>query len=193
MRIQSDALCGWLCRKQPPDGDKDLKAGRAYDGVRVLSIKPAQTRKVLRPHGAEREDKYRTATRPAELRVIVAEHGKKPFLKDGVVGELSKETNNSMVWRKEENIRQNSKFRAAKRSFVCHWHCHALSVHMLVQFRCCVTVFRAFWQIDKEIDYGEYTATFVQLQREQARAAKAAVAPQAPVVPAPAPAESSSQ
>ena len=25
-----------------------------------------------------------------------------------------------MIWRKEENVRKNSKFRAAKRSFVCH-------------------------------------------------------------------------
>ena len=120
MRVRSGAPYVWLCRKQPPDGDRDLQAGRAYDGVRVLSIKPAQTRKVLRAHGAEREDKYRTATRPAEMRVIVAEHGKKPFLKDGVVGELSRETNNSMIWRREENARKNSKFRAAKRSFVCH-------------------------------------------------------------------------
>ncbi len=178
--------CG--CSKQPPNGDKDLKAGRAYDGVRVLSIKPAQTRKVLRAHGAEREDKYRTATRPAELRVIVAEHGKKPFLKDGVVGELKKETNNSMVWRKEESLRNSSKLRAAKRSFVSYSHCHAPSV----QRRRCVILFRALWQIDKDIDYGEYTATIVELQREQARAAKSAAAPPAAPpapVPAPAPAE----
>ena len=115
-RVQS----GVDCSKQPLDGDKILQPGRAYDNVRVLSIKPAQTRHVLRAHGSEREDKYRTATRPAELRVIVAEHGKKPFLRDGVVGELRKETTNSMVWRREENIRQNSKLRAAKRSFVSH-------------------------------------------------------------------------
>ena len=58
--------------------------------VRVLSIRPAQTRRVLKPHGAETGDRYRSATRPAELRVIVAEHGKKPLLKDGVVGDLKR-------------------------------------------------------------------------------------------------------
>lgn len=106
------------CRKKPPEGDKHLEQGRAYDGVRVLSIKPAQTRRVLRAHGSEGGEKYRTATRPAELRVIVAENGKKAILKDGVVGELSTETQNSMVWRKQENQRQGETFRAAKRSFV---------------------------------------------------------------------------
>ena len=64
---------------------------------------------------------------------------------------------------------------------------------MLVQRRSCVTDFGALWQIDKEMDYGEYTATLVQLQKEEARAAKAAAAPPAPAAPAPAPAESSSQ
>ena len=117
-----------------------MRPGRAYDNVRVLSIKPAQTRHVLRAHGAEREDKYRTATRPAELRVIVAEHGKKPFLRDGVVGELSKETANSMVWRREENIRQNSKLRAAKRSFVSHCHCCVPAVRGCARVCVCVCV-----------------------------------------------------
>ena len=84
----------------------------------MLSIKPAQTRRVLRAHGSEGGEKYRTATHPAELRVIVAENGKKPILKDGVVGELSTETQNSMVWRKQENQRKDETFRAAKRSFV---------------------------------------------------------------------------
>ena len=145
----------------------------------MLSIKPAQTRKVLRAHGSEREDKYRTATRPAELRVFVAEHGKKPFLRDGVVGELSKETQKSMVWRRQENIRNGSKLRQIKRAFVST-RTAPRYVRTLVRHQLWCNGFHLLSQNDKEIDYGEYTAKFTEVQREQAREARAAAAAAAP-------------
>ena len=139
-----------LTVKQPPEGDTALELGRKYDGVRVLSIRPPQTRKVLKPHAATlaAEAKYRTAQRPQELRVVVQEPGKRSVLRDGVVGSLETATAGSVKWRKANSEVAAQPLRQIKRQLV-----------------------------DKDIGYNDFQEHFKEIQVQQARAAKPAPAP----------------
>ena len=138
-----------LTVKQPPEGDTALELGRKYDGVRVLSIRPPQTRKVLKPHAATlaAEAKYRTAQRPQELRVVVQEPGKRSVLRDGVVGSLETATAGSVKWRKANSEVAAQPLRQIKRQLV-----------------------------DKDIGYNDFQEHFKEIQVQQARAAKPAPA-----------------